>query len=389
VAKASKPKSPLAVADKGYGVLVSGITELLAQARHASARAVNGILTATYWEIGRRLIEFEQGGKARAEYGEAVLQRLARDLTAKLGRGFSRQNLQLMRAFYMGWQICQTPSGKFEARAAPPPGDATGVGNPLLADVLSLAAAFPLPWSHYVRLLYVKNLHARGFYEAEALRGGWTVRQLDRQVDSQFYERTALSKRKEVMLTKGQVQRPEDAVTPEEELRDPYLLEFLDLKSEYSESKLEEAIIQHMEAFLLELGDDFAFVGRQRRLRLDNVWYTVDLLFYHRGLKALLLLDLKLGAFTHADAGQMNLYVNYAKEHWVKPGENPPVGLILCAQKGHDVAQYALGGLSNKVLAAEYRTVLPEEAVLTAEMDRTRRMLELRGAITGGGLGDG
>jgi len=185
------------------------------------------------------------------------------------------------------------------------------------------------------------------------------------------------------MLAKGQVSRPEDVVTPEEEIRDPYLLEFLGLKDEYSESDLEDAIIRHMEAFLLELGDDFCFVGRQRRLRLDNVWYTVDLIFFHRGLKCLLLLDLKIGAFTHADAGQMNLYINYAKEHWVRTGENPPVGLILCAEKGHDVARYALGGLENKVLAATYRTALPDESLIVAEIDRTRRILELRGIPTG------
>jgi hypothetical protein len=155
------------------------------------------------------------------------------------------------------------------------------------------------------------------------------------------------------------------------------------LKAEYSESDLEEAIIHHMEAFLLELGDDFCFVGRQRRLRIDNVWYTVDLIFFHRNLRALLLLDLKLGAFTHADAGQMNLYLNYARENWMRPEENPPVGLILCAEKGHDVARYALGRLENKVLAATYRTVLPEESVIAAEMDRTRRMLELRSAARG------
>ena len=182
------------------------------------------------------------------------------------------------------------------------------------------------------------------------------------------------------MMEKGQVPSPEDAVTPEEQIRDPYLLEFLNLKAEYSECELEEALIYHMEAFLLELGDDFCFVGRQRRLRIDNVWYTVDLIFFHRNLRAVLLLDLKLGAFTHADAGQMNLYLNYAKEHWSRSGENPPVGLILCAEKGRDVARYALGGLENKVLAATYRTALPEETMIVAEMDRTRRMLELRRA---------
>jgi predicted nuclease of restriction endonuclease-like (RecB) superfamily len=389
MSKSKKSKKLVPTSDAGYGVLVSGISDLLGQARRAVARTVNGILTATYWEVGRRVVEFEQEGQARAAYGEGLLQRLAHDLTAAFGRGFSRQNLQLMRAFYLGWRIRQTVSGEFEARASAATPGAAGTTEiaphspACRADVLALAAAFPLPWSHYVRLLSVENSNARAFYEAEALRGGWSVRQLNRQIGSQFYERTALSKRKAVMLAKGQVALPADAVTPEEEIRDPYLLEFLGLKAEYSESDLEEAIILHMEAFLLELGDDFCFVGRQRRLRLDNVWYTVDLIFFHRGLKCLLLLDLKIGEFTHADAGQMNLYINYAKEHWTRPGENPPVGLILCAEKGHDVARYALGGLENKVLAASYRTALPEESKIVAEMDRTRRMLEHSAAALG------
>jgi predicted nuclease of restriction endonuclease-like (RecB) superfamily len=350
---------------------VSGISDLLEDARRSVARVVNGLLTATYWEIGRRVVEFEQGGRSRARYGQVLLKRLAQELTAKHGRGFGIVNLSQMRKFYLLWSsstILQTPSEKSGPEPATPP---------------SSAPIFPLPWSHYVRLLSVENGNARAFYEAEALRGGWSVRQLNRQISTQFYERTALSKRKAVMLTKGQVAQPEDAVTPEEEIRDPYLLEFLGLKDEYSERELEEAIIRHMESFLLELGDAFAFVGRQRRLRIDDVWYTVDLVFFHRALRALLLLDLKLGAFTHADAGQMNLYLNYAVEHWVRPEENPPVGLILCAAKGHDVARYALGGLGNKVLAATYHTVLPEESRLVAEIERTRRMLELRAAARG------
>ncbi len=177
-----------------------------------------------------------------------------------------------------------------------------------------------MPWSHYVRLLSVENLNARRFYEAEALRGGWSVRQLDRQVSTQFYERTALSKRKAALLNQGQVPRPEDAVSPEEEVRDPYLLEFLNLKDEYSESDLEAAIIRHMETFLLELGDDFCFVGRQRRLRIDNVWYNVDLIFFHRNLRALLLLDLKLGPFTHAACGlhrRMKRRMCYPPSTWL------------------------------------------------------------------------
>jgi predicted nuclease of restriction endonuclease-like (RecB) superfamily len=229
-----------------------------------------------------------------------------------------------------------------------------------------------------VRLLAVKSAEARSFYETEALRGGWSVRQLDRQVGSQFYERTALSRNKAAMLEQGSEAAPDDLITPEEAIKDPFVLEFLDLKDEYSETDLEEALIQRLTDFLLELGDDFAFVGRQRRLRLDDAWFRIDLLFFHRRLKALLIVDLKVGKFSYADAGQMHLYLNYAREHWMKEGENPPVGLILCAEKGAAEAHYALEGLPNKVLAAEYQTVLPDEKLLAAELDKTRRELEAR-----------
>jgi hypothetical protein len=168
-------------------------------------------------------------------------------------------------------------------------------------------------------------------------------------------------------------------VTPEAEIKDPYLLEFLALKDEYSETDLEAALIAKLEAFLLELGGDFTFVGRQRRLRVGDEWYRIDLLFFHRRLRCLIIIDLKLDKLTHADAGQMHLYLNYAREHWTLPGENAPIGLILCAEKDHAVAKYALEGLPNKVLAAEYRTALPEERVLVEAIEKTRRQLETRG----------
>lgn len=226
------------------------------------------------------------------------------------------------------------------------------------------------------------NPNARGFYEAEALRGGWSVRQLRRQIGSQFYERTALSKDNAGMLIRGRKARPEDAITPEEELKDPFVLEFLELKDQYSESELEESLIRHMESFLLELGNDFAFIGRQKRLRVDDEWYRIDLVFFHRSLRALILIDLKLQKLTPGDIGQMNFYLNYAREHWTRPDENPPVGLILCADHGGGVAKYALEGLPNKVLAARYRTALPSETLLVAEMDQTRKMLEGRPPAT-------
>lgn len=180
------------------------------------------------------------------------------------------------------------------------------------------------------------------------------------------------------MLHKGAVAKPEDAVSPEEQIKDPYVLEFLNLKDEYSESDIEEGLLRHLEAFLLELGGEFTFVGRQRRLRVGNAWYRVDLLFFHRRLRCLVVIDLKRGELTHADAGQMHLYLNYAREHWTIADENPPVGLILCAKKDHAVAKYALEGLSNKILAAEYRTALPEERILVEEIEKTRRQIEAR-----------
>lgn len=374
--------------ESDYVIVHGDIVALLEAGRRAAARSVNAVMTATYWSIGQRLVVFEQAGQERARYGEALLIRLATDLTARFGRGFSRQNLQQMRQFYLAWPaaatmqippvnrsadpICQTLSGESAGSAVLP--TASGQ-SPAPADK---APDFPLPWSAYVRLLSVKNPLARNFYQTEALRGGWTVRQLNRQIGSQFYERIALSTNKAAMLEKGSVADPGDATLPEHAIKDPFVLEFLNLKDEYSESDLEDALIRHLADFLLELGDDFAFVGRQRRLRLDDSWFRIDLLFFHRRLKCLLVIDLKVGKFGHADAGQMHMYLNYAREHWMKPGENPPVGLILCAEKGAAEAHYALEGLPNKVLAAEYQTALPDEKLLAAELERTRSELEVR-----------
>lgn len=392
----TKPTSHLAQAD--YAVIHGDIVALLEAARRAAARSVNAVMTATYWAVGQCIVIFEQGGQERAAYGEALIERLSVDLSARFGRGFSKQNLWQMRAFHLAWpagQILQTPSAKFptpivqtlSGESSPPQTLQTTSGQSL--DLSALAQAFPLPWSAYVRLLSVKNPQARAFYETEALRGGWTIAQLNRQIGSQFYERTALSTNKAAMLEKGEVAEPGDALTPEQAIKDPFVLEFLNLKDEYSESDLEEALIHHLADFLLELGDDFAFVGRQRRLRIDDSWFRVDLLFFHRRLKCLLVIDLKVGKFGYADAGQMHLYLNYAREHWMKPGENPPVGLILCAEKGAAEAHYALEGLPNKVLAAEYQTVLPDEKLLADELDKTRRELEARRIARGGDVEGG
>jgi predicted nuclease of restriction endonuclease-like (RecB) superfamily len=361
--------------DSDYRDVLREVTSLLEDARRFSARTVNTTMTAVYWQVGRVIVEREQAGRQRARYGEALLRRLATDLTARFGRGFSRANLEQMRRFHGIWRKSQTLSGK----SGP-------VGKSSISQTVSgqfETPAFLLPWSHYVLLMSVDDDRARSFYETEALRGGWTVRQLKRQIDTQFHERVALSRNKAELLRKGGQPTLVDAVTPEQEIKDPLVLEFLGLKDEYSENELEEALIERLEAFLLELGGDFAFIGRQRRLRVGNAWYRVDLLFFHRVLRCLVVIDLKVGELTHADAGQMHLYLNYAREHWMREGENPPVGLILCAKKDAAVAKYALEGLANKVMAAEYRMQLPNEKQLAQELLHARREIEARSASTG------
>ncbi|MBI3273305.1 MAG: DUF1016 domain-containing protein [Planctomycetes bacterium] len=366
---------------RGYTPFLAELAALFEAARRQAARSVNAILTATYWEVGRRIVEYEQAGESRAEYGAALLARLSIDLTRRFGRGFSADNLELMRLLYQAYpseQISETVSRKSGGAFARAGKSETRSRKLTLVEV---AAALPLSWSHYVVLLRrSRSTQARVFYQYEALRGGWSVRQLERQIDSQFYERAALSRDKAAILRKGARPRAGERVSPEEEIKDPFVLEFLGLKDEYSETELEDALIRHLEAFLLELGGDFSFVGRQKRLRVGGEWYRVDLLFFHRRLRCLVLLDLKLGRFTHADAGQMHLYLNYAKEHWTRAGENAPIGLILCAGRDAAVAHYALGGSANKVLAAEYRTALPDEDLLAEELAKTRRAIEGRRA---------
>ena len=344
--------------DSQYLSVLSDVIDMLAAGRQAAARSVNSIMTVSYWKIGWRIVESEQRGDERATYGESLINRLSVDLKQRVGRGFSERNLEQMRRFYLLWPVPETV--------------------PAESAFELLSQYFPLPWSHYVKLMSVRSEEARAFYETESLKNGWSLRQLRRQMSTQFYERTLLSRNKAAMLRKGAQPQPEDAVLPEEEIKDPFVLEFLNLKDEYSENDLEEALIQHIESFLLELGNDFAFLGRQRRLRIGDQWFRVDLLFFHRRLSCLVIVDLKLGEFTHADAGQMHLYLNYAREHWTYPGENPPVGLILCDKKDEAVAKYALDGLPNKVLASEYQMTLPDEKTLVEELKRTRQIIEDR-----------
>lgn len=359
-----------------YATLLSGVAALLESARRTSARTVNAVMTATYWEIGRRIVDVEQHGIQRAGYGDELIQRLATDLTDRFGRGFSSVNLRQMRRFFGLWPEV----GKRQTLSAKSGRGGKGPIRQTVSVELDSSAAvrFPLPWSHYVSLLSVEDPNARKFFETEALRGGWSVRQLDRQINSAFYQRTLLSKNKAAMLRKGAKPLAADHIDADEEIKHPLVLEFLNLKDEYSEHDLEEALVYHLEDFLLELGGDFTFVGRQRRLRIGDEWYRIDLLFFHRKLKCLVVIDLKLGKLTHADTGQMHMYLNYAKEHWTSEDENPPVGLILCARQNAAVAHYALDGLPSKIMAAEYRVALPDEAVLVAELENTQRKLGVK-----------
>ncbi len=281
----TKPKSksvkalpePL-VAD--YGHLLGGIDILITTARSFAVRATNAVMTATYWDAGRQIVEFEQGGKARAASGAALLERLSADLTAKHGRGFSVDNLERFRLFYLRFplpgisatllRISESPIRKSEVPVLAGKISAMPLRKSepaVLARIETLAARLPLSWSHYTRLIRLKSNEAFTFYHAEALHGGWTIKQLDRQISSKFYERALLSKNKAAMLIKGGKAQPENAITAEEEIRAPLVLEFLNLRDEYSESDLEDALIRHLEIFLMELGSDFAFIGRQRRLR--------------------------------------------------------------------------------------------------------------------------
>jgi len=371
-----------------YSGLLTGVTKLLEEARHASARSVNEILTVTYWEIGRRIVEYEQKGSEKPGYGEEIIDRLALDLTHCFGRGFSRRNLFLIRSFFLTYrERMQTPSAlsqKGKENRIPSKKvegivqTVSALSSPrtLLEVSQTLSGKFPLSWSHYVRLLSLDEPQKRDFYEEETRRAGWSVRQLDRQINSMLYERVALSKKKGELIKKAE--KSGSLVSAEDAIKDPYVLEFLGLPEPSSEKDLENALIQHMADFLLELGYGFTFVARQKRLQVGSESYYLDLLFYHRGLQCLVAIDLKVGKFTHADAGQMNLYLNYLLENEKMGNENDPIGLILCSEKDEAVAHYALGRLSNKIFASRYRLQLPDPEILKREIEAERRRLEMR-----------
>ncbi len=316
-----------------YQKLVDSIGITIESARQRAIQAVNNELLKANWEIGRYIVEYEQHGNEKAEYGSSLLTNLSKDLKSRFGKGFSKSNIYLMRQFYLKYQIFQSVTGK-------------------------------LTWTHYADLLGVSDDYARGFYEKQAINENWSVRELKRQIGSSLFERLALSQDKSGILKlseKGQlISQPKDIV------KDPYVLEFLQIPEEYrmSESKLEQKIIDNLQTFLLELGKGFSFVGRQYRITLDNDHYYVDLVFYHRILKCFVLIDLKTKHVKHQDIGQMNMYLNYFKSEENTDGDNPPIGIVLGADKNDILVEYAIGGISNNIFVSKYQLYLPDRKVL-------------------------
>ena len=306
------------------------IHDLLHKARQDIISNVNYTMTKTYFLIGKRIVEEEQDGNRRAEYGKKLMKTLSEKLTKEFGRGFSQRNLEQMRTFYLRYSISQTVSAEFK-----------------------------LSWSHYLILMRIEDIDARNFYEIEAFKNNWSLRELKRQVNSSLYERLVLSKDKEKvkeLAVKGQIiEKAQDVI------KDPYILEFLGLdeKSDYSENKLETEIINKLEMFLLELGKGFTFVGRQVRFTFDERHFRVDLVFYNRLLKCFVLIDLKIGEVTHQDLGQMQMYVNYYDRYVKLPDENDTIGIIICKNKNDTLVKLTLPKDNNQIFASRYTTILP------------------------------
>lgn len=321
--------------------LIGQIREIMNTARYNVAREVNNEQLLAYWNIGRVIIEHEQDNSERAEYGKQTLKQLSRVLTKEFGKGFSRSNLQNMRAFYLAYPNCQTLSGK-------------------------------LSWSHYCELLIISDPDRRSFYEKECERSGWSVREMKRQIATSLFERLLLSDGKAnkekvyELATKGQ-----ELAVPEDIVKDPYVFEFLGIPESKPvlESDLEKALVRQIEDFMLELGRGFMFVGTQQRVTQNNTHYYVDMVFYNKELHAYVLIELKTVKLMPEAVGQLNMYLNYYAAEVNEPGDNPPIGIILCTDKDNVSAEYALGGLSNNIFASTYTYVIPEKEKLIAQVE--------------------
>lgn len=331
--------------------LYQQIHGILHAARQQSYRAVNTAMVEAYWQIGRRIVEHEQGGEARAAYGQGVLAALAARLTEDFGKGFTAANLRNFRQFYLTFSDEQ----------------------------IRYALRSNLTWTHLRQLMRIENLDARNWYMNEARQQGWSARALDRQIATLYYERLLSSQDKAALRQEASsliaAQTPAD---PRDFIRDPYILEFIDAQpgATLFESELETGLIQQLQAFLLELGKGFAFVARQKHLRVENEDCFIDLVFYNYLLKCFVLIDLKIGKLAHQDVGQMDMYVRVFEEQYRAEGDNPTLGLILCSERNEAVAKYSLLAGSQQLFASRYRPFLPSEAELQAELQRDRALLE-------------
>ncbi len=330
------------VMESGYGRLLEKISGAYSQGQARAAQAVNSVLIDTYWQVGRYIVEFEQGGEQRAGYGKALLERLACDLTLRHGKGFSRSNLNYMRLFYLRYPICVKASHK-------------------------------LSWSHYVELLKLDDELERGFYEQQAIAESWSVPELRRQKASQLFLRLAASKDQAGILQLAQ--QGQVVAQPADLLREPYVFEFLKIPEPHrvSETQLETLLCDHLQPFLLELGKGFTFVGRQYRINVGGIHYRVDLVFYHRILRCFVLVDLKLGEVQHHDIGQMNLYLGYFASEENVEGDNPPIGIILSRYKDELLVEYATYGMNSQLFVQKYQLYLPDRETLRRELELSLR----------------
>ncbi|MFK7160031.1 PDDEXK nuclease domain-containing protein [Marinospirillum sp. MEB164] len=326
----------------GFSQLVEAITHQIEQARGQVRQAVNTAMVQSYWEIGRLIVEQEQQGESRAAYGKQQLQQLSKQLTERLGKGFDVTNLRHMRAFYQAFPIQETVS-------------------------------LELSWSHYIRLSRIEAPAARQWYQQEAITQNWSVRALERQISTLYYERLLASKEKVAVEHEAQAKTQPLVESAKDYLRDPYILDFLNLQDQtYQETELEEAIISNLQQFLLELGKGFAFVERQQRIRFEDEDFYIDLVFYNFKLKCFLLVDLKLGKLKHQDIGQMDTYVRLYDEQRKGDDDNPTIGLVLCSEKSEAVVKYSVLADQKQLFAAKYLPYLPTEEELKRELERER-----------------
>lgn len=356
-----------------YEALVAAIAQAHDQTQRQAVQAVNLALTLRNWLIGYHIVEYEQRGSDRARYGERLLDNLASDLRRRIGRGFTKRYLELFRRFYLRYPIAKSVISQ-SGIPLPYPPTATITRLDWQDDAYYARLLQQVPWTHFIELIRMDDPLKRAFYEIEALRNRWSVRELKRQIDSLLYERVGLSRDKDGVLALAK--EGELVSSPTEMVRDPYVFEFLGLKREalYDESQLEAALLSNLQEFLLEMGRGFCFVARQRRVTIENEHYYIDLL-YNRRLKCLVALDLKLGSFRHEHAGAMNFYLNYLKAEEMEEGEEPPIGIILCSEKSQTHVEYALGGLSDRVFVSRYLLHLPAKEELEAFVQRMRREL--------------